>query len=153
MNDLHWSVDYTDQTDHWGVRSELAQPLAQALSSTPVDPDATSKTHRYTILPNFWCGFNRGHSPDFGIGSLVIERTRTEADWRYHVTHENTPSGERLILDFTCGDEPLRPLRSPLAHPGTQQRRWYLQRSRLAGIARGIDDFTHNPTRTLVRRR
>ena len=153
MNDLHWSVDYTDQTDHWGVRSELAQPLAQALSSTPVDPDATSKTHRYTILPNFWCGFNRGHSPDFGIGSLVIERTRTEADWRYHVTHENTPSGERLILDFTCGDEPLRPLRSPWRIQAHNSADGIYNEVRLAGIARGIDDFTHNPTRTLVRRR
>ena len=121
VSDLHWSVDYTAQTDHWDVRSELSQPLSEALSSPSVDPNASPKTHGYTILPNFWCGYNpdETHSARFSIGSLLVERTLAESGWRYRVIHDNTPSGERLTLDFTCGDEPLRPLRSPwriLAH-------------------------------------
>ncbi len=116
MGTLHWTVDHSDHTaDQWDYIGEFSDPLAKALASTPIDPTSTSKIHRYTILPNFWSGFNREAdvSPDLSIGSLSIERTRSESHWTYHVEHVNVASGELLTLDFTCEDEPLRPLRSP----------------------------------------
>lgn len=115
MINLHWTVDHSSHTaPRWDYVAEFSDPLANALASPPLDPSATTKFHRYTILPNFWSGFNRdGKDPDLTIGSLSIERERSDSYWQYHIEHVNVASGEHLTLDFVCEDKPLRPLRSP----------------------------------------
>ena len=115
MINLHWTVDHSSHTaPPWDYVAEFSDPLANALASPPLDPSTTTKFHRYTILPNFWSGFNRdGKYPDLTIGSLSIERERFDSYWQYHIEHVNVASGEHLTLDFTCEDELLRPLRSP----------------------------------------
>lgn len=115
MINLHWTVDQSSHTaPPWDYVAEFSGPLANALASPPLDPSATTKFHRYTILPNFWSGFNRdGKDPDLTIGSLSIERERADSQWQYQIEHVNVASGEHLTLDFVCEDKPLRPLRSP----------------------------------------
>ena len=114
MSNLHWSVDHSDQTDRWDYVAEFSEPLTHALASPPIDPSSATRIHRYTILPNFWSGFNpHGQDPDLSTGSLSVGRTRSESHWQYHVEHVNIASGEHLTLDFACEDESLRPLRSP----------------------------------------
>ena len=119
MSKLHWSVDYsydsplTAKKTQRYFRGEFAQILAGALSSSPVASDAATKTHRYALLPNFWSGFKREcpEDPSLNIGHASIERKRDdEGVWRYTIEHENTSSGEELILNFSCDNLPARPL-------------------------------------------
>ena len=113
---MHWTLDHAAHTSGWDFRQAVSEPLAQSLSATPIDPTADRKMHRYTVLPNFWSGYNADarHGPLLAFGELSIDRSRTDrGDWIYQVEHINEASGEALSLDFVCGNEPNRPLRSP----------------------------------------
>jgi len=117
MSKLHWSVDYAyasplsaDKTQE-NFQGQFRQILADALSSSPVDFNARTKSHRYSLLPNFWAGFKRGEVQNLNIGQVSIERKRDDGDvWRYAIEHENTISGEELFLNFNCDHKPARPL-------------------------------------------
>ena len=114
MSKLHWSLDYSNQRTEKDSQGEFSQILSGALSSSPVVPDAAKKTHRYTLLPNFGVGFKRDSrdDPSMQIGHAIVgRRVVDQGFWQYRVEHENSCSGEELTLDFTCGDEPDRPLR------------------------------------------
>ena len=114
MDNLHWSVDYSHQTTKRDFRGEFSQILAGALSSPPLDLDAKTRIHRYTLLPNFWSGAkpDSPDDPSLKIGHASVERTRDDRGvWQYRVEHVNTISGEELALDFACDDVPARPLR------------------------------------------
>ncbi|MDP6417407.1 MAG: hypothetical protein QGG54_20595, partial [Gammaproteobacteria bacterium] len=116
MRDLHWSLDYSAQPSQSDFRAEFSGTLASALATAPIDRQAERKIHRYMLLPNFWGGFKHRTSlePGLNIGDARIERTRGDVgDWHYHVEHSNRVSGEDLSLEFTCRDEPTRPLRTP----------------------------------------
>ncbi len=117
MNKLHWSVDYAyasplsaDKSQE-NFESEFGRILADALSSSPADFNAGTKSHGYTLLPNFWGGFKRGEDPFLNIGQVSIKRRLDDGvGWRYTIEHENTCSGEKLILNFTCDNKQARPL-------------------------------------------
>jgi len=118
MNKLHWSVDYsyssklsrTKQIQE-NFQEEFKKILGGSLSSSPIDFNAKRKTHRYTLLPNFWSGFKSGEDTNLNIGQVSIERQRDEGEiWRYKIEHENTSSGEALSLNFYCDSKPARPL-------------------------------------------
>lgn len=117
MSKLHWSVDYAyasplsaDQSQE-KFEGEINQILASALSAAPVDFNAGTKTHHYTLLPNFWGGFKNGEDPYLNIGRVSIKRRRDDKNvWQYTIEHENTSSGEELFLSFTCDNKPERPL-------------------------------------------
>ena len=88
MGNLHWSVDYSYQTTRRDFREEFTQILNGALFSSPIDLDAGKKTHRYTILPNFWSGYKRD-SPDDRervseqLRELVTSDASIDVDSRY----------------------------------------------------------------------
>jgi len=117
MSKLHWSVDYTyasplgaDQSQG-NFEREFTQILADSLSSSRGNFSARTKTHRYTLLPNFWGGFKKGEEPNLDIGQVLIRRSLDDGNvWRYTIEHENTTSGEELFLNFTCDDKPERSL-------------------------------------------
>jgi len=117
MSKLHWSVDYAYAAPLYADKSqenfkgEFEQILAGVLLSSPLDFNAGTKTHRYTLLPNFWGGFKNGEDPYLNIGQVSIKRSLDDGNvWRYTIEHENTTSGEELFLNFTCDNKPERPL-------------------------------------------
>ncbi len=113
MSKLHWSLDYSYQRTEREFQGEFSRILSKALASSSVDPDAAKKTHRYTLLPNFWGGF-KGEAPDdpsMEIGGVCVDRfVDDQGLWQYCVEHVNSCSGEELRLDFACGSRPDRPL-------------------------------------------
>ena len=117
MSKLHWSVDYTyasplaaDKSQE-NFEGEFNQILVGALSTSPVDFNAGTKTHRYTLLPNFWGGFKQGEELSLNIGQVSIKRSLDDGNvWQYAIEHENTTSGEELFLNFTCDNKPVRPI-------------------------------------------
>lgn len=119
MSNLHWSVDYayasplSAQKTQENFGGELTQILSATLSSSPIEREVRTKTHRYILLPNFWAGFKSEcpEDPSLNIGQVSIERSCDAVDvWDYTIEHENTSSGEKLFLHFTCDNKPIRPL-------------------------------------------
>jgi hypothetical protein len=116
-NVQHWSFDY----NYGSQKPQFVQELIRTLRG--YDPKVgalrtqagRTTTHVYNILPNYWRGYSRGDTEgQLSIGTATIERRKGDDDnlWHYSVQYENTTSGENLRLEFCCGDETYRSLRS-----------------------------------------
>ena len=104
---LHWSFDYT-RFNGQGFEAELTAALQSAYAAgRPAGP-----TSHYTVLPNFWGGYNwdAQDTDPLAFGSATIDRTSHDAGVGYHVDFYHEASGERLVLDFQSEASPLRPL-------------------------------------------
>ena len=116
-NRLHWSFDYTPQWVELGYGYQFEKILSGGLESIKNVPNPTIKKDVFAILPNFsnsWKRDDPKETQTLKIGTVSIERNLdVDKLWNYHVDHKNVTSGETLILDFKCMDDPIRTLMSP----------------------------------------
>lgn len=112
MSPLHWTVDHGRKPRDWDFTEGFSAPLAAALSAEPIAADADRKTHRYLMVPNKYVDLYQRDRIE--MGSVSIERRLASGgDWSYRVSQEDEQSGESLTLEFSCGADQTRPLRSP----------------------------------------
>ena len=113
-NQLHWSFDYTPQWAQLGYGRQFEKILSSGLESIKHASNSTIKRDVFAILPNFsnsWKRDDPKETDTLRIGTVSIERDlESNGSWHYHVNHKNVTSGEKLILDFKCINDPLRTL-------------------------------------------
>lgn len=112
MPPLHWTVDHGRVPRDWDFVEEFSAPLAEALGSEPIAATADRKFHRYLMIPNKYADLYQRDRIE--MGSVSIERRQVgSGDWAYRVSQVDDLSGESLTLEFSCGADESRPLRSP----------------------------------------
>ncbi len=124
---LHWSFDYNTGAQHPQFSHELIGTLRSANSHDTADTGTPSRQHVYTILPNYWRGYQRG-SDTLRIGTATVERHKAGNRWHYGITYNNSTSGETRRMRFRCRDDAFRSLTD----------RWHLEATNSAG-----DRYTH----------
>jgi len=98
---LHWSVDYAyHHSSNGDFRKQLWSCLEKSLCDGNIRCSLSEKKHHYTILPNFWNGYQPS-LPDQGIGQATVHRNQeSQSIWHYNIYCDNISNGAEMRLDF-----------------------------------------------------
>ena len=108
---LHWSIDHGA---HHGPNLSFSGELRAALESSrrPVGNVDDAVRRRYTVLPNYWNGYDGGCDV-LAFGELSLERTCIDAGYRYRTSYSNDASGESIQLEYETTEAPARAIVGP----------------------------------------
>ena len=100
-NNLHWSVDYAyHHSSNSDYQRQLLLLLEKSLCDSNIRRHVSEKKHHYTILPNFWNGYQPSF-PDQGIGQTTVHRNQgNQFIWHYNIHYKNITNGEEMRFDF-----------------------------------------------------